>query len=108
MTPHIGKSLTKNARQFPANWRRKIHVNHVAHKLRSYARVLPIARDHPCQEINQMAWVEIERLELLNQMSHICRFVLHQLLDFQYFLLAFAIGKAGTHTQRIQTERDGM
>src|SRR5437879_2472539 len=101
MTSHIGQCLTKDSGQFAANWRRQTDLGDVADKLCSNASVLAVARHHAREKIHQVARVEIERLELLDQMSHVCGFVLYQLLDVEQFLFAFASGKAGTRTQRI-------
>src|SRR6266542_5570101 len=60
---YVGEGLAHNSRDLAAGCGRQIDLGRVAHELRPNSGVLPIARNHSREEIDEMPRVKFQRLQ---------------------------------------------
>src|SRR6266568_74709 len=108
MAADVSQRLPQNSGNFSTSGRRKADLCDVTNELRTDAGVLAIACDHAREKIHYVAGIKVERLELLDQVAHVRRLALHQLLDVEQLLFAFGGADGRTSAQGIQPECDCM
>src|SRR5690242_15284579 len=86
---NIRKCFPHNPGDLAASSRRQADLWRITNELRPDPGILPVACDHAGEELHDVARVELERLELMNEVAEVGSFVLHELLHLEEFLLTF-------------------